>query len=236
MGIYKECHIVDLKEWLRKLALIIDYSTFAIKRKKMSKYLIGVIVVLVAVIGIERWQLKEIDAKWKRAEANVRAYSNELSTEGKKNTALQLTVSQLKYFNDSVLIELDNTRKELKVKDKNLKALQSIKSSFSKKDTVRITQVDTLFRDPKLRLDTLIGDEWYTLRLGLEYPSMIAVQPEFKSDKHIVVSTKKETVNPPKKFFLFRWFQKKTRVLHIDVVEKNPYIENETSKYIEVIK
>ena len=65
---------------------------------------------------------------------------------------------------------------------------------------------------------------------------MIAVKPEFKSEKHIIVSTKKETVNPPKKFFLFRWLQKKHRVLHVDIVEKNPYVENQTSKYVEIIK
>jgi cell division protein FtsQ len=55
---------------------------------------------------------------------------------------------------------------------------------------------------------------------------MVAVEPYFKSEKHIIVSSKKETVNPPKKFFLFRWFQKKQIVLHIDVIEKNPYVEN----------
>ena len=64
---------------------------------------------------------------------------------------------------------------------------------------------------------------------------MIAVKPEFKSEKHIIVSTKKETVNPPKKFFLLRWFQKKHLVVHVDVVEKNPYVGGETSKYIEIV-
>jgi hypothetical protein len=65
---------------------------------------------------------------------------------------------------------------------------------------------------------------------------MVAVKPYFKSEKHIIVSSKKETVDPPKKFFLFRWFQKKMIVVHIDVVEKNPYVENESSRYVEVIR
>jgi hypothetical protein len=65
---------------------------------------------------------------------------------------------------------------------------------------------------------------------------MVAVKPEFKSKKHIVVSSKKETVNPPKKFFLFRWFQKKMTVIHVDVVEKNPYVSEETSRYVEIMK
>ena len=200
----------------------------------MNKYLILIVIVLLAVIGAMWQQVKYANGKWETAEANVKAYSMSLSKEGEKNTALQLTVDQLDYFKDSVLQELDKTRKELKIKDKNLKALQSVSSSFSKTDT--ITLRDTLFKKPTLSVDTLIGDKWYNIRLGLKYPSMIAVKPYFKSEKHIVVSSKKETVNPPKKFWLFRLFQRKHIVLHIDVVEKNPYVSNENSRYIEIVK
>ena len=200
----------------------------------MNKYLIIVIVVLLAVIGAGWQQMNDVEDKWKVAEANVKAYSSGYNAIGAKNTALQLSVSQLKYFNDSVLKALDDTRKELKIKDKNLKALQQVASSFSKRDTVRLT--DTIFRDPSIAIDTLMGDQWYSLRLGLKYPSMIAVEPYFKSEKHIIVSNKKETVNPPKKFFLFRLFQKKHVVLTINVEEKNPYVDNQSSRYVEIIK
>ena len=200
----------------------------------MKKYLILAIVVLVAIIGAMWQQVKYANEKWEVATANMKAYDAQLAAEGEKNIALQLTVDQLGYFKDSVLQELDNTRKQLKIKNKNLKALQAVKSGFTKRDT--ITMRDTLFKEPTLAIDTLIGDKWYNVRLGLKYPSMIAVQPYFKSEKHIVVSSKKETVNPPKKFFLFRWFQRKMRVIHIDVVEKNPYVEDQTSRYIEIIK
>ena len=204
--------------------------------KKVVFWLIVTIVGLLAVLFFMWQQVKDANERWERAEANVKAYSGELSISNKKNTALQLTVDQLCYFKDSVLVELDNTRKELKIKDKNLKALQAISSNFKKKDTIRITQVDTLFKEPTLAIDTLIGDKWYSVRLGLKYPSMIAIEPNFKSEKHVIVSTKKETVNPPSKFFLFRWFQRRHNVIHIDIIEKNPYVENQSSKYIEIIK
>ena len=202
----------------------------------MNKYLIIVIIVLLALMGAGWEQIKITEKKWERAEANVKAYSEQLSASKSKNTALMLTVDQLEYFNDSVLKALDDTRNELKIKDKNLKALQAVKSGFTKKDTITVTQVDTLFKEPTLAIDTLIGDDWYNIQLGLKYPSMIAVKPYFKSEKHIIVSNKKETVNPPKKFFLLRWLQKRHTVLHIDVIEKNPYVENENSKYVEIIK
>ena len=200
----------------------------------MKKYLIITIIILLAIIGAVWQQVKYANQKWETAEANVKAYANLANTAQGKNAALQLTVDQLDYFKDSVLQELNNTRKELKIKDKNLKALQAVSSSFTKKDT--ITLRDTLFKDPSIAIDTIIGDKWYNVRLGLKYPSMVAVEPYFKSEKHIIVSSKKETVNPPKKFFLLRWFQRKHYVIHIEVKEKNPYVENESSRYVEVIK
>lgn len=206
----------------------------------MRRYLIiGILALIILLIGglsITLNELKKTQAKYENAMANLKAYEEELSTEKDKSTAFQLTAAQLKYSKDSVMQELDATRKELKIKDKNLKALQAIQSEFRKKDTIRITQVDTLFKEPSLSIDTLLGDEWYSLRLGLRYPSTIITDPSFTSDKHIVVSSKKETIEPPKKFFLLRWFQKKHIVLDVDVIEKNPYVQNETSKYVEILK
>lgn len=204
--------------------------------KKIIFWLVAVILALLIAIGFTWKRASKWENKWEIAEANVKEYDRWYTELGSKNAALQLTIDQVNYFKDSILVELNNTRKELKVKDKNLKALQAISSKFSKKDTITITQVDTLFKEPTLAIDTLLGDKWYSLRLGLEYPSMIVVKPEFKSEKHIVVSSKKETVNPPKKFFLFRLFQKKHLVLHIDVDEKNPYVSGESSKYVEILK
>ena len=202
--------------------------------KKIVFWLVIAVIGLLFTIGVMWQQVKYANEKWEVATANMKAYDAQLAAEGEKNIALQLTVDQLGYFKDSVLQELDNTRKELKIKDKNLKALQAVKSGFTKRDT--ITLRDTLFKEPTLAIDTLIGDKWYNVRLGLKYPSMIAVQPYFKSEKHIVVSSKKETVNPPKKFFLFRWFQRKHYVVKVNVKEKNPYVEDESSEYVEIIK
>ena len=145
-----------------------------------------------------------------------------------------MTIDQLKASNDSIFKELDDTRKELRIKDSKIKSLQYVSSSFSKADTIHWT--DTIFKDPQIAIDTMLSDEWYSIRVGLRYPSMVAVKPEFKSVKNIIVSAKKETVNPPKRFFLFRWFQRKQVVLNVDVVEKNPYVQSENNRYVEIIR
>lgn len=200
----------------------------------MKKWLVCMVIILSVALIAALSQLNSTTQKWKDAEANVKAYGQELSSEKNKSTAYKLTIDQLEYYKDSVLMELDKVRKELGIKDKRLQAMQYIGSNFSKADTVVLK--DTIFKEADFKLDTLLGDKWCKVQLGLRYPAEIAVKPEFRSEKYIVVSSKKETVNLPKKFFLFRWFQKKHYVLHVDVVEKNPYVENQSSRYIEIIK
>lgn len=176
----------------------------------------------------------KIEKRWKESTENVKSYSELFSNSENKNRGFKLTIDQLQYFNDSILRELNETRESLKVKDSKLKSLQYLSSTFIKYDTLIIK--DTLFKDPQIQVDTVLSDEWYSIRIGLKYPSTVTVNPMFRSVKHIVVSSKRETINPPKKFFLFRWFQKKHTVLNIDVIEKNPYMKEQNSRYIEIIK
>lgn len=175
------------------------------------------------------------DKKWKEAVENTKAYSELFSNSENKNRAFKLTIEQLKNSNDSIFKELNEARKELKVKDSKLKSLQYVSSSFSKVDTITL-KGDTIFKDSHIDIDTLLSDEWYSVKVGLKYPSTVSIEPKFISIKYIVVSAKKETVNPPKRFFLFRWFQKKQIRLNVDVIEKNPYVQNQDNRFVEIVR
>lgn len=219
----------------------IDYIFAVLKEnrmKKLKKYVcIGSIVLMMVTIIALCFILKskvKTENRWKEAITNVKSYENMFSDSKDNSIAFQLTIAQLKHSNDSIFQELDNTRKELKIKDSKLKSLQHISSNFIKSDTIILK--DTVFKNKGINIDTLLSDEWYSVRVGLRYPSSVTVTPKFKSVKTVIVSTKKETVNPPKRFFLFRWFQKKHTVLHVNVVEKNPYIESQDNRYVGIIK
>ena len=166
--------------------------------------------------------------------SNQKASIAENSSLKDENRVFKFTVEQLNYYNDSILQKMNDVRKELKIKDKNIKQLQYLLSVSTKKDTVLFT--DTLFRDKELALDTIIGDKWYNIRLGLKYPNLIYTEPTFTSEKYIIVNKKRETVNPPKKFFLFRWFQKKHWVMEVHIKEENPYIKETNNKFVEIIE
>lgn len=186
-------------------------------------------------IGIYTWnERQDLKKEVCTLRNNQKAFIAENSSLKDESRAFKFTIEQLNYYNDSILQKMNNVRKELKIKDKNIKQLQYLLSVSTKKDTVLFT--DTIFRDKSLALDTIIGDKWYNIRLGLKYPNLIYTEPTFTSEKYIIVNKKKETVNPPKKFFLFRWFQRKHTILEVNMVERNPYIENKNNRFIEIIK
>ena len=206
---------------------------------KNVKYIYLGISILMVVLLVSIYALfstkRSSDKKWKEAIENAKAYSELFSNSESKNRAFKLTIDQLKNSNDSIFQELNKARKELKVKDSKLKSLQYVSSSFSKVDTITL-KGDTIFKDFHVNIDTLLSDEWYSVKVGLKYPSTVSIEPKFISIKYIVVSAKKETVNPPKRFFLFRWFQKKQIRLNVDVVEKNPYVQNQDNRFVEIVR
>jgi hypothetical protein len=62
------------------------------------------------------------------------------------------------------------------------------------------------------------------------------VNPEITSEKLIYYTIEKETIEAPKKCWLARLFQKKHRVLKVQVKELNPYITEDKNRFIEIIK
>lgn len=206
--------------------------------ERLSKYIKILVLAIVGILSISTYILyqnnKSLESQLDISKSNEKAFVIENSELKDQNRAFQFTVEQLEYFNDSLITKMNDVRKELKIKDDNLKQMQYLLSEAQKKDTVVFR--DTLFREPTLKIDTLLGDRWYQLKLGLRYPSTIITEPKFVSEKYIIVDYRKETVDPPKKCFIARWFQKKHKVVEVEVVEKNPYIENKQQRFIEIVK
>lgn len=204
----------------------------------VKKYIRIGIVILVSLLAVSTYTLYTNNQKLKEeisiSMSNQKAFIAENSLLKEENRVFKFTIEQLNHYNDSILQKMNEVRKELKIKDKDLKQMQYLLSEAQKKDTIVFR--DTLFREPTLKIDTLLGDRWYQMKLELRYPSTIITEPKFVSEKYVIVDYKKETINPPKKCAIARWFQKKHKVIEVNVVEKNPYIENKKSKFTEVIK
>lgn len=192
------------------------------------------ISILVTTISIQTFKIHGLEDSLSVSIANEKALFADNDSLRNVERTLHLTVEQLNYINDSILVKMNEARKELKIKDKNIKELEYQLSEASKVDTIIFR--DTLFRDPDIKIDTTLRDEWYSLNLKLEYPSTIIASPKFVSERYVFQSLVKETVNPPKKCWVGRLFQKKHKVLITEIKEENPYIEIKQQRYIKVIK
>ena len=204
----------------------------------VKKYIRIGIVILVSLFDISTYTLYTNNQKLKEeisiSMSNQKAFIVENSSLKEENRVFKFTVEQLNYYNDSILQKMNEVRKELKIKDMDLKQMQYLLSEAQKKDTIVFR--DTLFREPTLKIDTLLGDRWYQMKLGLRYPSTIITEPKFTSEKYVIMNYKRETIDPPRKCFIARWFQKKHKVVEVEVVEKNPYIENKQQRFIEIVE
>ena len=204
----------------------------------IRKYIGITALALIFVLGVTTYiqykKVKSLSIELSISKSNEKAFIEENNELKDRNLAFKFTIDQINYLNDSLITKMNEVRKELKIKDKDLKQMQYLLSTAQKTDTIVFR--DTLFRDRNLQIDTLLGDSWYNIKLGLSYPNLITTTPTFKSEKYIVTSTRKETIKPPKKCAIARWFQKKHKVVEVIIHEKNPYITNKEERFIEIVE
>ena len=203
-------------------------------RKYIGITALALIFVLGVTTYIQHKKVKSLNIELSISKSNEKAFIEENNELKDRNLAFKFTIDQINYLNDSLITKMNEVRKELKIKDKDLKQMQYLLSTAQKTDTIVFR--DTLFRDRNLQIDTLLGDSWYNIKLGLKYPNFITTTPTFQSEKYIVTSSRKETIKPPKKCAIARWFQKKHKVVEVIIHEKNPYITNKETRFIEIVE
>lgn len=198
----------------------------------MKKILIIAVIILGSCLAASIAEYMEERAKYSNAMETVKAYDSQLDSSRASNRAYKMTIDQLENSLDSVFREFQTVRKQLKIKKKDVQHVQYISSVITRTDTLVMN--DTVLQP--VNVDTVIGDSWYQLRLRLSYPDTLVFSPSFRSSQYIVAHLKKETVDPPKKWWWQRLFQRKHKVLRVEVVEQNPYIDVKTNKYVEIVK
>lgn len=201
---------------------------------KLRDYIIGfvAIAVLFSVIYCFASVNKSLRKSLETSKQNELAYIAENDSLKNKSIQFSYTISELNHNNDSLVKEMVALKKDLKVKDKQLASLAYLQSIANIKDTVRLT--DTIFVK-NTKVDTMVNNKWYTVGLHLEYPHIVGLNIKVPSEKYIVSSYKKVLLNPSD-CKVRNWFKKKSKIVEVEVVEKNPYIKNGEQKFIEVIK
>lgn len=203
----------------------------------MRKYIYLALIFILSALLLSGYKIYSDMHRYKglyqKERQNVEAYEHLNTSLNDDIREFQLTIDDLKASKDSLNQKLLSQVQKMKIKDKTIQSLQYTTSVINKTDTIVLS--DTIFREP-VQLDTIIGDEWYNMKLRLEYPSTIITKPTFRSEKYIIVHTKKEYDKKPSKLFFIRWFQKKHTTVVVEMEEKNPYIENQENRFVKIIK
>ena len=178
--------------------------------------------------------------KYHDAEREIGVYSqnnksliDRLAAADNETYQMQLTIDDLYYMNDSITQKMMRVKDSLKIKDKKIKELQYLYSHYMRHDTIELH--DTIFNDPELYIDTIIGDRWMNTEVQLRYPGTICVSPTVTSEKVVMIYSKREPIKPAKCKF-FNLFKKKHTYIKVVVNEENPYIDNQQNVFVEIQK
>lgn len=177
--------------------------------------------------------MKNYKERYDMAAQNEKAYALQLDKEKTQSNVFKIKAEQLTYYNDSITIVLNNAKKELKIKDKQLASLSYLATQVQKTDTIRLT--DTIFKEPDFVLDTTVGDKWVSTQLHMEYPNQVVLEPTVISEKSVIMYMEKETVEAPKKCWLLRLLQKKHTVLKAVVKENNPHVTDQENVFFQIV-
>lgn len=123
-------------------------------------YIIGILIATLIGLGVaiklQSNKIKELNTELLVSTNNNKAYEAERDSLKDNAIQFQFTVDQLNHSKDSLINRLNELRKQLKIKDKEINELQYFASTTQKTDTV-FTR-DTIFKAGVV-LDTLINDD-----------------------------------------------------------------------------
>ena len=122
----------------------------------VEKYINIGVVILMGLLAVSTCTLynrnQNLKEKISVSIPNEKAFIAENSSLKNKNRVFKFTVEQLNYYNDSILEKMNEVRKELRIKDKDLKQMQYLLSEAQKKDTIVFR--DTIFKNKSFSLLT----------------------------------------------------------------------------------
>lgn len=178
------------------------------------------------------WQgnkIKTQDARISQIYNNYKYYESQFNNTEKQNRVLQLTVNELKLSKDSLVQAVNKAKKELKVKDQNLKEAHVINTEMKDTTTVKIITKEVDFTK-ELKLNSLT-----TITVSRK-DSILTTILDLKNQQILIVEEKKEYRNKYKngwqRFWHFDW--KKDKVQKYQIKNTNDLINVTETRVIKV--
>lgn len=165
----------------------------------------------------------------KAYERDVEVYKDRYGQEHAKSIMFNQTLNEFKNSTDSINRRMHNL---LKQQDKKLKNLETALYHVTEVDTT-LTKIINIPTMPDTTLD--LSNEHITNIIKLS-PTLVSSKVSLEDELIGSFDYKRETVKPPHKFFLFRWFQKRHTIVEADIMHTNPIIKNKSQRFIKIIE
>lgn len=190
---------------------------------------ISFICILMVGVFFMYGQLQKKDAAIARMSNNNSYYESLLGNKDQANRTLQLTINDLQQSNDSVVQRLNETKKKLNIKDKNLVQAQVIKTEIKDTTHVVIKTKDINFSE-ELKLNSL------TTIIISRKDSILTAILDLKNEQTLFIEDKKEYRNKYNtwlsRFFHFDF--KKDRIRRYTIDNSNILIKVTDTRIIEI--
>lgn len=189
-----------------------------------------IISILTAIFVFQRNQLNKKDIEIDRLYNNVQYYEELNDSTKDNNRVLQFTIEELNNSKDSIITQLNDVRKELSIKNKELELVSS-QTQEIKLDTtiVVVNNNDFKYEIKPNNLTSLIIEK---------KDSILTANLDIKNQQTLFISHKKEYKNQYKNWFrrLLKFDFKKHNVYRYNIVNSNDLIKVTDTRVIQINK
>lgn len=211
------------------LKTIANNFSICINWVKQNFILIAVIIIsiLTAIVFLQRNEINSKSKEVDRLYNNIQYYQDMSDSVNDNNRMLLLNINELNNSNDSVIIELNNIRKDLKIKDKELKLAQS-QTQQIKLDTSFVVKTDNF--SYKIKPNNL------TELLIERKDSILTAKLNIENQQTLFISSKKQYKNQYKNWFrrLLKFDFKKCYVHKYNIQNSNDLIKVTDTRVIQI--
>lgn len=198
---------------------------------RKSTLILGVIIILLMLLlTASRCSYEKARNERDTYAANAKAYAADATAHKGEAMVFKMRARDLQESMDTLFMRIDSIRKAAKVKRRNLKEVHWRETVVERVDTVWLT--DSIFVSC---LDTVLSDGWVETRISVTPPNEVSVGTKVRNETTLLVRSRRETVKPPRRFPLFRLFQRKHTVVEVESVEGNPHCTEKGRRHVEII-
>lgn len=188
---------------------------------------LSVIIILSAIVLIQHNKIKDRDTQIDRLNNNVEYYQNNLSKNKEENRTLQFSIHEYKESKDSLIQEINQVQKKLKIKDKELSQVQQQHQAIKLDTTVIVRDSNFVTEIKPNNLTSLII---------IKKDSILTAKLNIRNSQTLFIKHSKEYRNKYKNFFirLLHFDFKKRNVFNYEIHNSNPIIKIEESRLVEI--